>query len=216
MAIFKREEELFKEWEIRTPFVRDGAVSEHDYLKSCPRIAFILKEANDPGDPFDIRQFLQNRNGGKGYTWNNVARWVHGIRNLPSECDWSCYENVDARFRREELRGIATMNMKKSPGGSSTRNSELKSVTRDDAEFIQKQYAIYDPDITICGGVGELFRQEVYPNMSWNQTTHGVRWYWRKAHKCIVEFYHPAARFGTARLLRDLLDAVKEIKGIQK
>ena len=52
MTIFKREEELFKEWEkSRTPFVRDGAVSEHDYLKSCPRIAFILKEANDPGVP---------------------------------------------------------------------------------------------------------------------------------------------------------------------
>ena len=56
MTIFKSEEELFKEWEkTRKPFVCDGAVSEQDYLKSCPKIAFILKETNDPGDDFDLR-----------------------------------------------------------------------------------------------------------------------------------------------------------------
>ena len=80
----------------------------------------------------------------------------------------------------------------------------------------RKQYAIYDPDITICGGVGELFRQVVHPKMSWEQTTRGVRWYWRNPDKCVVEFYHPAARFGTARLLRDLLDAIKAIKEIRE
>ena len=220
MTISAKEEELFKEWEKRREsFVRDGAVSEHDYRTSCPRIAFILKEANDPGDDFDLRQFLQNRNGGKGTTWNNVARWVHGIRNLPSECDWSCYENVDARFRREELRGIVAMNLKKSPGGSSTRNSELKSVTRDDAEFIQKQYALYDPDITICGGAdttGELFRKVVHPKMSWKQTTGGVCWYRRDTHKCVVAFAHPAARVRKAHLLGALLDAIKEIRKNQE
>ncbi len=220
MTIFNREEELFKEWEKRREsFVRDGVVSEHGYRTSCPRIAFILKEANDPGDDFDLRQFLQNQNGGKGTTWNNVARWVHGIRNLPSECAWSCYENVGARFRREVLRGIVAMNLKKSPGGSRTRNSELKSVTRDDAEFIQKQYALYDPDITICGGAdttGELFRKVVHPKMSWKQTTGGVCWYRRDIRKCVVAFTHPAARFGTMRMLGDLLNAIKEIKQKQE
>ena len=215
MTIFKREEELFKEWEkSRTPFVRDGAVSEHDYLKSCPRIAFILKEANDPGDPFDIRQFLQNRNGGKGKTWNNVARWVHGIRNLPSECDWSFYENVNESFRRRELRGIVAMNLKKSPGAARTRSADLDRVAREDAEYIRKQYALYDPDITICGGMettGGLFHDLVHPGMEWKQTTRGIWWYWRNADQFVVAFPHPQAFVMGSRLLDSLLDAIKEI-----
>ena len=217
MTIFEREEELFREWEKSRPcFVRDGAVSERDYLKSCPKIVFILKEANNPGFN-DLRKFW--RDGGRWQTWDNVARWVHGIRNLPSECDWSFYENIDERFRREELGRIVVMNLKKSPGGSSTRNAELKRVARDDAECIQKQFTIYDPDITICGGAdttGELFRKVVHPKMSWKQTTGGVCWYRRDTHKCVVAFTHPAARVRKAHLLGALLDAIKEIKENQE
>ena len=220
MTIFEKEEELFKEWEKRrTLFVRDGAVSEHDYLKSCPKIAFVLKEANDPGDPFDLRQFLQNRNGGKGKTWNNVARWVHGIRNLPSECDWSFYEKIDERFRREELSRIVAMNLKKSPGGARTNYADLERVAREDSEYIQKQYALYDPDITICGGVettGGLFHDLVHPRMEWKQTTRGIWWYRRNARKCVVALHHPAAFVRRVRLLGDLLDAIKEIKENQE
>ena len=123
MTISAKEEELFKEWEkSRRLFVRDGVVSERDYLKSCPKIAFILKETNNPGFN-DLREFL--RDGGREESWNNVARWVHGIRNLPSECNWSCYEKIEEGFRREMLRGIVAMNLKKSPGGSSTDSADL-------------------------------------------------------------------------------------------
>ena len=220
LTISAKEEDLFKEWrKSRTPFVCDGAVSEQDYLKSCPQIAFILKETNDPGDDFDLRQFLQNQNGGKGTTWNNVARWVHGIRNLPSECDWSCYENVDARFRREVLRGIVAMNLKKSPGGGRTVFRVLKNVAREDALHIQNQYSLYDPDITICGGVettGGLFHDLVHPGIEWKQTTRGIWWYRRNAQKYVVAFHHPAARVRGSRMLGDLMTAIKEIKQEQE
>ena len=218
MTIVEREEELFREWEKRREsFVPDGAVSEQDYLKSCPQIAFILKETNDPGDDFDLRQFL--RDGGRWQTWDNVARWVHGIRNLPSECDWSFYENLDERFRREMLRSIVAMNLKKSPGGSSTDSADLRTVAEDDAADIQKQYAIYDPDITICGGVestGGAFRGLVHPGMDWRQTTRGILWYRRSAQKYVVAFPHPEARVQDALLLYALLDAIKEIKQKQE
>ena len=50
-------------------------------MASSPSIVFILKEVNDPdGGGWDLRQFLRN-NGDRPQTWNNVARWVHGIRN---------------------------------------------------------------------------------------------------------------------------------------
>lgn len=217
MTISAKEKELFKEWKKRREsLVADGAVSEQYYLESCPKIAFILKETNDPGF-CDPRKFL--RDGGRWQTWNSVARWVHGIRNLPSEAIGLATKKIDTAFRREMLGGIVVMNLKKSPGGSSTNDADLEKVAGEDAEYIRMQYALYDPDITICGGegtTGELLRKVVHPKMSWKQTTGGVRWYWRDTHKCVVEFIHPAARVRTARLLGDLLDAIKEIKEEQE
>ncbi len=210
MTISENEEELFKEWtKTRTPFVRDGVVSEQDYLKSCPRIAFILKETNAPGFN-DLRKFLQG--GGKRQSWDNVARWVHGIRNLPSECDWSFYENVNESFRREELRGIVVVNLKKCPGGSSSHYATLKKVATEDAPHIREQFAIYDPDITVCGGTGGLFHDGVHPGIDWRQTARGICWYRRNADKFVVAFPHPEARVQDSLLLFTLLDAIKEIR----
>ena len=216
MTISEKEEELFKEWEkSRRPFVRDGVVSERDYLKSCPKIAFILKETNNPGFN-DLREFL--RDGGREESWNNVARWVHGIRNLPSEYEWFSYEEKTKTkaFRRETLKSIVVMNLKKSPGGSTANAAALKNVAKEDAPYIQKQYAIYDPDITICGGVktGDLFWEALHrdSDMKWKQTTRGIWWYSRSAHKFVVAVPHPEARVQDSLLLYALLDAIKEIK----
>lgn len=45
MRIRDEEELLFAEWEgAREGFVRDGVVSEVDYLQSDPKITFIFKE----------------------------------------------------------------------------------------------------------------------------------------------------------------------------
>ena len=113
------------------------------------------------------------------------------------------------------LRGIVAMNLKKSPGGSSTGFADLKKVAWEDARHIREQYAMYDPDITICGGVNTtagVFRELVHPKMKWRQTSRGVWWYRRGARKFVVAFSHPAVRFRKARLLGDLLDAIKEIK----
>ena len=47
MSIYEQEKQLFVEWEVgRKGFVRDGVVSEIDYLNSQPKIAFVLKERN--------------------------------------------------------------------------------------------------------------------------------------------------------------------------
>ena len=86
--------------------------------------------------------------------------------------------------------------------------------SKEDACYIKSQYAIYDPDITICGGneTGRLFHGLVHPQMTCNQTTRGICWYRRGNSKCVVVFPHPAARVQDSLLLYGLLDALKEIK----
>ncbi len=208
MSIREKEERLFREWksryhELAKRFVSDGAVSENDYQTSNRKIAFILKEVNDEdGGGWDLREFL--RDGGRGQTWNNVTRWVHGIRNLPSRCEWSFYKKISEAFRKETLKSIVAMNLKKLPGGSSTNRQDLEDVAKKDAPFIKKQYAIYDPDITICGGddTADFFMKAVGHKMKWEKTVgdHGdeILWYRRnsdpKRPKYVVSYWHPAAR----------------------
>ena len=136
----------------------DGVVSEQDYLASSPSIVVILKEVNDPDSGgWDLRQFL--RDGGRPQTWDNVVRWVHGIRNRGQVDDWpNQYEEISEWFRVEILRSICAINLKKSPGTHTAEMASLARIANEDAVRIQEQYAIYDPDLTICGGTGELFR----------------------------------------------------------
>ena len=217
MSILDAEKKLFEEWSrCRRPFVSDGVVSETDYQKSSPKIAFILKEVNDKGGgDWDLREFL--RNGGCDETWNNVTIWVHGMRSLPTIHEWSFYEKITEDFRKEILKSIVAMNLKKSPGGHTTNPSELNRVANEDRDYIQRQYAIYDPDITVCGGTGDLFKKVVGHQMGWQTITHKttedeVRWYGRNADKYVVDYWHPQLRNRKSEeICRLLLDVVCEI-----
>ena len=137
----------------RNPTIR------HQTLK----IAIILKEVNDLGG--DLREFLSEgaRPEPRDETWDNVTRWVCGIKNLPSIREWSFYEEITRDCRKETLKSIVAMNLKKSPGGASTEPKALAAAARADKDYIRRQYSLYDPDITICGGTGvdELFLEAV-------------------------------------------------------
>ena len=217
MTIVDKENSLFQSWrESRRGFVPDGVVSEQDYLASSPSIVVILKEVNDPdGGNWDLRQFLR-RKGGRPQTWNNVARWVHGIRNLgQGDDDWpNQYEEVSEEFRIEVLRSVCVMNLKKSPGTHTTEQATLTQVANEDADRIKAQYAIYDPDLTICGGsaTGNLFKTVVgHGSLEWRQTRRGTWWYQRAPEKIVIEYYHPAAHVRAPLLHYGLIDAINEL-----
>ncbi len=88
MALREREDDLFESWRKRRPeLVRDGIIDEASFQPHRPRILFVLKEPNDPGGGgWDLRDFV--RDGGRSQTWDNIARWVAGIENLPGETLW--------------------------------------------------------------------------------------------------------------------------------
>ena len=213
MTIVAKEDFLFQSWRVDRPgFVDDGVVSEQDYVASSPSIVVILKEVNDlEGGGWDLRQFL--RDGGRPQTWDNVARWVHGIRNRGQVDDWpNQYEKISGTLRVEILRSICAINLKKSPGTHTTEMASLARIANEDAVRIQAQYAIYDPDLTICGGTGDLFRTVVgHENLEWRQTRRGIWWYQRAPGKIVIAYVHPEARVQDSLLHYGLIDAVNEL-----
>ena len=193
----------------RDNFVRDGVVSEKDYLESKPKIVFILREPNG-GKNWDLREFLLR--GGRGQTWNNVSRWVHGIRNRHAIPAWNCYKRIRTNFRQQQLRSICVINLKKEPGGAAANYGTIRRHAVRDAEFIRLQYGIYDPDLTICGGTGDPFKEVVGHALNqWRETHRGIRWYKTAQDKYVVQFNHPSARISASFLLYGLLDAVNEL-----
>ena len=110
------------------------------------------------------------------------------------------------------LKSICAFNLKKSPGTHTTNSASLHAVANEDKDYIQQQYAIYDPDITICGGTGDLFKSVVgHAEQEWRRTTRGIWWYEREPAKYVVAFAHPEARVQNSLLVYGLLDAIKEI-----
>lgn len=213
MKILTQEEALFAEWRSnRSGFVSDGVVSEADYLESEVKLCFILKEVNDPkdGGEWDLRTFLYK--GARPQTWNNIARWVNNIRFINRDIKWAALSSVTKEYRKQHLRSICAMNLKKSPGGHTTNVTKFKDVVEDDRAYIKRQYDIYHPDITICCGTGQDFR--LATEMSHTKvlkTSRGVKWFKNLDGNPVIMYVHPAARVHASFLTYGLIDAVREI-----
>ena len=116
------------------------------------------------------------------------------------------------------------MNLKKIPGGAQTNKKVLEAVATEDAPYIKRQYALYDPDITICGGdnTADYFKKAVGHEMEWEKTGSigadgdEISWYRRKADsekpKYVIDYWHPAQRRRRSKdLLYILLDVIAEM-----
>jgi len=215
MTISAAEESLFAEWRLdRQGFVADGVVDEDSYRARAPKLLFVMKEVNDPGGgDWDLRQFIAE--GARPQTWDNITRWVQGIKRLPAETPWQQLEEVSEENRRTTLRSIAAINLKKSPGGHTTDNKALWGISGADKGYLNKQFALYDPDITICCGsvtsniLHGLVDFATAPK--WQMTTRGVWFHEPAPGKFIISYAHPEARVADCLLYYGLVDAVREI-----
>jgi hypothetical protein len=220
MGIAKIEEALFRRWsEGRDSFVRDGAVLESAFEAASPSMLFLLKEVNDPGPNgggWDLRELI--REGDRPQTWDNLCRWVQGINGLPNDTPWRDLESITQVQRREVLKSIAAMNLKKSPGGHTTVVSSFWQAVHADADLLREQFAIYDADLVICCGsvVAEAFDSVLKPSddSAWRMTSRGVEFLEYSPGKHVIAYSHPEARVADNLLHYGLMDAVVELRDV--
>ena len=138
MSIRELEEKLFDEWqekekleyniENKKIFVRDGLVDEESYFKAPVKILYLLKEVNGGDKDWDLREFI--RGGGQAYTWNNITRWTKGIFRYSEELNWSSLEEINEDSRKETLKHIIVVNLKKISGGHTTDYKKLEDFLK--------------------------------------------------------------------------------------
>ena len=214
MSIKEQESQLFSDWRARhQSLVSDGVVDEFAYAESSPKLLFVLKEVNDlGGGGWDLRAYLRD-DGGRPATWDNVTRWVEGIRKLPSDIPWQTLESIDVDRRKAALRSIAVMNIKKVPGGHTANPDEIAAAAEADQQFLLRQYELYRPDLTICCGTAEAFQaiKAFGSEPKWQSTRRGVWYYSPEPERYVISYSHPLARCAPPLLYYGLIDAVREI-----
>jgi len=215
MNISEQEDLLFADWREKRPdLVADGITDEQTYSSSPIKLLFVLQDVNDPcGGGWDLREFM--RAGGRPQTWSNITRWTEGIRQLLNDIPWSDLESVDELRRKQALRSIAAINLKKTPGGHTTNLYGLAATAAEDKEFLNRQMGLHDPDIIICFGTvtSDIFHSLIHfsNEPAWKITRRGIWFHEFKPGKYLISYAHPEARVADCLLYYGLVDAVREI-----
>ena len=210
MSISEQEEKLFAEWEKgKEYFVRDGVVCEKTYQASTPMVAFVLKEYGDPDNLHKVEEKFDLRNEElktpHGNTWWKVAKILHEIRLM------------DDPVKKEHLNcdmhpSVCVFNLDKEGGHKSTDMTVLALRAMKDAHFIRRQFEIYDPDLTLCGGTFDVFRYLLgHEYINLEETKGHVQWYARNTGKYVVGIKHPADFGRGSQSWEEVLDAIREI-----
>ena len=194
--IREQEDALLEEWHSSRKkenrgkavnFVADGMVDEAGYTASKPKIAYVLKEYAPEGQGHDLRNDLSR---GVGYWWWKVAYMTHNIRHLPSAPEapvpW------DDAWLIKMHKSVCAFNLSKIGGNSYTDMKMLALQAMKRREFIQRQFELYDPDITICSGTFDIFRYALMHDEKEVNESKGkeIWWYEREHGKYVISTYH--------------------------
>lgn len=225
--IIKQEKALFEEWRKTREdgFSEDGIINPGLYLSSSPKIMFILKEANSKtSESVDLKKNLNRDDFKRKPTWDNIARWIHGIRNLDKEIPWEDLEkgNHLNEERQEIITSICLINVKKSSGGYKADSNKLYEIAKVDKELLNRQFQLYfnnietRPDFIIAGGSDPSKIFNLYSGINkldgWKTTSRGIQYFEFDPGRFYIKFSHPEARIADSVLYYALIDAIKEIR----
>ena len=150
---------LFSQWgkEVNGKFVPDGIINLKKWEKANKKILVILKETND----FDnyglndlIDKNINNSKSGiwKGLTWHNIGRISYKLLNSNAS-----FEEAHKK-RKEILRYISVMNIKKTPGKNKSNYKVIQYNANKYGNYIKEEIEIINPDIVILGGTYKFLK----------------------------------------------------------
>ena len=216
----KKENELFNKIFEGSKY-RDGIVNPEKWEKTSTKVMFVLKETN--GLDGDLRDFLKA--GGKGTTWNNIARWSALFENMNDDISYKKIDNSIKGNRKKYLSKICAVNLKKSAGGAYTNDKEYEvQITDAEIEILREQIKLYKPNYIVCCGkiISKILiktdniAKRVIENRKWIKHFEIKKdkyslWRDKNSNAFIVEFIHPNSRsYSNEVLFESLMKVVRE------
>jgi hypothetical protein len=203
--------QLFDEWENTNPlytgkFVRDGIIDEDLFEKQRAKILFVCKESSISNE--NLRDIRLHGSGSIRFSLS-IADWSYGLLN-----NFPLYDTINMKKRKEALKCVAIMNLKKSVGKSVSDRKEIEQHIRDNKQFLLRQIEIINPDIIIGGVTYFTYWQYLFDVNSYFKTGHGIKALeWNGIP--IIDFYHPSVSAGRAltySLLKQVFESTFHIK----
>lgn len=128
------------------------------------------------------------------------------------DIDFDTVEDLDKYDRKKYLAPISVINLKKTPGKTTSNDSEIDKFAKDDREFIKNQVEIYRPDLIIFGGTGDIFIKNILnlDTSSWTYVSDYLS-YLIYNDTIIVKTYHPAYRKSKKDLFENIVSPIRDI-----
>lgn len=128
------------------------------------------------------------------------------------DIDFDTVEDLDKYNRKKYLAPIYVINLKKTPGKTTSNDSEIDKFAKDDREFIKNQVEIYRPDLIICGGTGDIFIKNILnlDTSSWTYVSDYLS-YLIYNDTIIVKTYHPACWKSKKDLFENIVSPIRDI-----
>ena len=214
--IKEKERELFKKWRSErkySSFMADGLFDEETWIEQDIKILYVLKEANWENGDTDLCEYLLSEPRRSGYwrTWNNITRWTQAIRY-----GGEYQRQVTKADKTVCLKTIAALNIKKVGGDAQAEDQEILGYGIADAEYINQQIELYQPDIIVCCGRGtgknaDILHDYVLPHVSEWQPPIGKHNYFlctfvTGKEVSVISFRHPQIRGGHKEFEKSFLD----------
>ena len=208
-------------------FTYDGVVCIEEWQATPTKVLLVLKDYNDsrqanrhcPLDKFNledreaVKANVPNLRYHLAYsisdkknwrTWNNAARWVYGLLNTrlgyyPPFTEVNLQGN--STHRTTNMRKVAVLDLKKSPGRSSCTKSMLDTYFDQHPEsysFLARQISLYGHlDFIVCCGDGVFYHLQQIMQNAMFQKSHYVAKYKGKNYliteggTIIIDYQHP-------------------------
>lgn len=196
-------------------FYSDGLSRGSTYWESHPRVLFLLKEVNADKNSPAWNLFDVVGDGTIGPSWTVISYWTYGIHGggLP----WEQLPAADASSRRDAISKIAVVNLNKCGGGASSLEGNIWASAYRDRAFLIRQLRLYEPDIIIACGVGDIARHILFEEhwRPWQRASNGMGWLRPQGFDTLlVDGYHPQARLPHRQLYEHIVLGLKDIGAI--
>ena len=147
--------------------VTDGVTDIDEYLKSSPRIMWVLKEPWDDidengipcGGGWDMSELFEKDDAWKNRSWQPIIYVSYGIIN---RCLWKDMDWIrDDTSMAEVLKKIAYINVSKMPGYTQSDSEKIWWAYTNWRDILLEQIKMYKPQIIIFGYTFELFKNDL-------------------------------------------------------
>lgn len=215
----------------KTPRVEpiyDGVIDIAKYIKSSPRIMWILKEAYGDytstgkitGGGWSFSEKFSQDNFLDGFDmWKIMIQINFAIHNNKAWKEIDYIENDPKMIN--EIKNIAYINVNKMPGESESKDQKLFESYKIWKDIIKEQIDLYKPELIIFGKTFQFFKDDFFHITEKPIMTVSGKWYsdlYKKDGMVLIDAFHPSRKGGedtSSEYVNSIINAYKKLKDIK-